>query len=141
MSEAFKKSPIGGLKGPMSEAFKSHLLIFVLIIDQLRFVVNSRVGWHAAGQPDTTADGAVMAHHCLTTQNGGTGVDHHVIFDRRMPFGGRILLPDTECSQCHSLVDLYMVADSGGLPDHNPGAVVDAEVASDDSTRVDVDTG
>src|SRR5690625_5514251 len=66
------------LKGPLSEAFKSHLLIFVLIVDQLGFVVNSRVGWHAAGQPDATADGAVMADHCLTTIGGSVWLTRSV---------------------------------------------------------------
>ena len=45
-----------------------------------------------------------------------------------------------EGSQCHSLIDLYPVSDSGGLSDYYTGTVVNEETLADGSTWVDVDS-
>src|SRR5690606_3791439 len=46
----------------------------------------------------------------------------------------------THRPQCHALVYLYIVADYGGFPDYNTGAMIDAEARTNRCFRVDVYT-
>ena len=44
-------------------------------------------------------------------------------------------------AQCHALVEGAIIANLGGLPDHNTHAVIDKQAAADARTRVDLDPG
>jgi hypothetical protein len=65
----------------------------------------------------------------------GAGPDRHVVLDRRMALAGR----EARAPQRDALVERHVVADLGGLPDHDAGAVVDEERLADPRRRVDLD--
>ena len=51
----------------------------------------------------------------------------------------RLWPPRGKSAQGHALIKLYFIPDAGGLAYHYAGAVVDKEVLSDGSSRMDVD--
>ena len=63
--------------------------------------------------------------------------DHDVVLDRRVALAAREAGP----AERHALVERHVVADLGGLADHDAGAVVDEERVADPRGRVDLDAG
>ena len=55
--------------------------------------------------------------------------------------GAGHLLRHAQRAERHALVDLDVLADDGGFPDHHAGAVVDAEPLADGGAGVNVDAG
>ncbi len=104
-------------------------------------MVDEGVGSDTAGQPDVAAHHAVMPHHCVTTQHGGVGVDHHPVPDGGVALGAARVLGDAQGPQGDPLVELDIVANHRGLPHHDPGPVVDAERSTDRGAGMDIDPG
>ena len=103
------------------------------------------VGGDAVGKPDVAADGAVVADMGVAAEDGGPGIDDHVVADLRVPvdaLDGVAVFADREAlgSERDALVKLYVVADYGGFTDDDACAVVDEEIASDGCARMDVDS-
>ena len=65
------------------------------------------------------------------------GADHHLVADRRVALAAR----EARAAERDALVHRHVVADLGGLADHDAGAVVDEEAAPDLRGRVDLDAG
>ena len=81
-----------------------------------------------------------------TTQNGGSGVDDHIVLHNRMarhPLDRLAMRVEREAlgAQGGALVDAHVASDLAGLPDHHAGAVVDEEALADGGAGVDVDAG
>ena len=59
------------------------------------------------------------------------GADHHLVADRRVALAAR----EAGAAERDALVHRHVVADLGGLPDHDAGAVVDEQPAADAGGR------
>src|SRR5690606_14780933 len=98
---------------------------------------------HAARQPHVAADGRALTDGDAP-QDGGPGVNHHVVLDDRVARQAFFQLAvfarrETLGAQGHHLVEPYAVADDGGFADDHARAMVDEEALADGGARVDVD--
>ena len=98
------------------------------------------------GQKDRAADDRSFADHRVAAEDGGVGVDRHIVFDGRVTLGVADqpsfgVFGKTHRPERHPLVELDALANHRGLTDHHTGGVVDEERLPDRSTRVDVHTG
>ena len=67
----------------------------------------------------------------------GPGADHHAVAQRRMALA---LVPGGAAER-HAVIQGDVVADLGGLADHDAGAVVDEEAPADARAGMNVDIG
>ena len=90
-------------------------------------------GGDGVGDEHIGADDAVPADDRTAAQNGCTGIDGHIVFNGGMTLFAlqALAAPGGQCAQGHALVDLYMVADDGGLTHNDAGAVVNEEILAD----------
>src|SRR3569833_2854808 len=100
---------------------------------------------HVVGQPDVAADRRSPSD-CDATEDRRAGIDDDVIFDDRMAgiaLDQRAVLIGREVAGAKrdGLVAPDLVADHGGLADHDPSAVIDEEAGPDSRARMNVDTG
>ncbi len=98
------------------------------------------------GEPDAAADDAVVADDRFAAEDGRVGIDHHTVFNRRMPLVASdqiavVIGGKAEGPQRHALINLDVIADFACLADHHAGAVVDEEVIADGRPRMNVDAG
>ena len=95
------------------------------------------------GDEDVGANDAVPTDDGAAAQDGSACIDGHMVFNGGMALFALQALasPGGEGTQRDTLVDLYMIADGGGLADDDTGAMVDEEVFADGGTGVDVDAG
>ena len=100
-------------------------------------------GRNGMGDEHVGTDDRVPADDCTAAQNGRAGVDGHMVFD-----GGMTLLATEtltaaggERAQGNALVDLHVIANSGGLTDDDAGTMVNEEILAHSGAGVDVDTG
>ena len=99
---------------------------------------------HGAGEPHVAPDDAAVPDERLPAQDGGAGVDDHVVADVRVALdalgqGAVRVHRKALCPQGHPLVQLHILPDDGGLPDDHPGSMVDEEVRTDGGAGVNVD--
>src|SRR5688572_1973114 len=111
-----------------------------------RAAENLGVWRHALGDPDVAADHGVFPDHGVAPEDGSARVDRHVVFDGRMALlrergSGALVAPRAQGAQGHALVNLHVVADVGGRPDHDAGAMVNEKALTDARSRVNVDPG
>ena len=99
------------------------------------------MGRDTSGKPHVAPHDAIMADDRFSTQNRGSRINDYIVFNGGMALHLSILLIHTESSECDSLVDLYIVANGRCLANHNTRTVVDAELAADRCSRVDINTG
>ena len=109
-------------------------------------VVNLTVGRHRFGEPNVTADDGMMPYCGLPAENGGLGIDGHIVFDVRVAFdtldGPAVFVAwKAQRAQSDALIDFHMVADDGRLADHHARTVVDKESLPDPGPGMDVDAG
>src|SRR4029450_12939368 len=100
-----------------------------------------RDGFH---QPHVAADHRMSADDRLAPENGGTGIDGHVVLDGRMPLRAATHLGvalEAERTERDPLVDLHVIPDDRRLADHDPRAVVDEERLADSCPGMDADHG
>jgi len=95
-------------------------------------IVEGTSGFHRAGKPYVTADDAVITHICIAAENGGIGVDNHVVSDVGMALDaldGIAVIVQFKgfCTKGNALIELDMFAYDGGFTDNNTGAMVDKE--------------
>ncbi len=95
-------------------------------------------GRHRFGDPGVAADDTAVPNYGVSTQNGGAGIDGNVVFYSWMSLVVPLSLVDAECAQGYTLVELYLVADKGGLPNDNTSSVVYEKGFADGGTWVDV---
>ena len=105
----------------------------------------SGTGRYVLRHPDVTAYRRATAYRDAP-QNGGVGVDNHVVFQNRVSrnaFDGVSVVVEREAfgSERDSLIELYVVADDASCPYHDARAVVDSEVVADSGGGMDVDAG
>src|SRR5690242_13918686 len=83
-------------------------------------------GGHAAGDEDVAADHGAPADASLAAEDRRPGVDGHVVLDGRVALLAAQGLAELrgDGAEGDALVDLNVVADLGGLADHDAGAVV-----------------
>ncbi len=95
------------------------------------------------GDEHVGADDAIPPDHRFAAQDGGAGVDGHVVLDGGVAlFAPQALAaPGGQGTQGHALVELDVVADDRGLAHHNAGAVVDEEILADGCPGVDINAG
>lgn len=94
---------------------------------------------NGAGEPNISANGGVMSDNRFSPQDGGSGIDDHVILNNRMPLRIGHVLFYAQRAKSDSLIKFYMFPYPARLPDHDSRSVVDMEVFIDKSTRVDID--
>lgn len=101
-----------------------------------------RVVRHRPGEERIAAHHRVLADHRLAAQNGGTGVDSHIVAHCGVPLSRQagMARPGGQCAQRHTLIQLHMAADHRRLADNDACAVVDEEPRPDLRAGVDVDT-
>ncbi|CAB5709211.1 Uncharacterised protein [Comamonas aquatica] len=100
-------------------------------------------GGHILGDPDIAADHCTLADG-HPPQDGGAGVDHHVVLDDGVACPAFLqvalgILGKALGAQGHGLVDAHVLSEDGGLSDHHARAVVDEAARTDLRTGVDVD--
>lgn len=71
------------------------------------------------------------------TQDLGACADHDTVLERRVTFA--VIFART--AEGNTLINGDIVADFGGLANHNAGAVVDEEPSADGSTGMDLNAG
>lgn len=71
------------------------------------------------------------------TQDLGTCSDHDTVLERRVTLA--VIFAGT--AEGNTLINGDIVADFGGLANHNAGAVVDEEPSADGSTGMDLNAG
>ena len=89
-------------------------------------------------------DGALPQRHAA--QDGGAGIDDHVVFDNgmaRLAFFQVALGVGRKAlgAQRHGLIDAYAPAQARGFADDDAGAVVDEAARADLRAGMDVDAG
>ena len=75
-------------------------------------------------EEDSRPDGRSLADHRLTAENGGIGVDRHMITDIGMAFAALDDFTDlvalkTAGSQRDGMVQFHMVSDAAAFPDND----------------------
>ena len=105
---------------------------------------HTRTGRHTFGDPDIAADGGALAQRDAA-EDGGTGVDHHVVFHHRVARQAFLQVALTVggeafCTQGDGLVHPHTLANFCRLTNHNTGAVVDEKAGANFGAGVDVDT-
>ena len=103
-------------------------------------MVDPRIGRNRLREPYVTADHRVVSDGGVAPEDGASGVDDDVVLDLRVAAHPFQLLVHVGGAERHSLVDLHVVADNAGLPDHDARTVVDVEPFADRGPRVDVDS-
>ena len=82
---------------------------------------------HAVHNEHIAANGAVRADDSFAAEDGGTGINGHMILNGRMPFGAGELLAAGSGSRTerYAVVKLHVIANLAGFSDHRAGAVID----------------
>src|SRR4030042_1489132 len=79
----------------------------------------------------------------MASQNSGSGVDNHVIFDGGVPFLAPELFSGTpghrQGPECYPLIDPYPISYEGGFAYHDTGSMIDKETLPNSCSRMDVD--
>ena len=92
--------------------------------------------------PDVTTDYGVVSDGDAS-QDAGIAVDCNVIFDdgmtRYVEHVALCVFLETLRTECHALIEGYVVTDNGCLTDDDTCAVVDGEIFANLCTRVDID--
>ena len=70
----------------------------------LRAVVNARIRGYRTRQPYVAAHDAVRAYYRSAAQNGSIGVNHYVIFERRVALLLRQRFLDVDGAERHALI-------------------------------------
>jgi hypothetical protein len=96
------------------------------------------MGGDAFGQPNITADNGMMTDDGFASQNRGTGIDNHMVFDGGMAFGVGFVFTHRERAECYALVNFNVVANDGGFTDDHSGAVVNKKGLANRGSRVNV---
>ena len=101
------------------------------------------VGRQVLGKPYVTAYYRVMSDG-HAAKHGGVGVDDHIVLDYRMAryVDGIAVLIKLEAlgTKRNSLIELHMIAYDCSLADNHAGTVIYAEILTDLSTGMDVNT-
>src|SRR5262245_40881749 len=76
-------------------------------------------GGNAGGDEHVAPDGGPPADDSIATEDGGAGVDGHIVLDGRVAFltAQKLTEAGGEGAQGHALVDFDVVADLGGFAD------------------------
>ncbi len=90
---------------------------------------------YAVGQPDVAADDRAVAQGDAT-EDGGAGIDHHVVLNdgmARLALFQLAVFTDGEAlgAQRDGLVEADPIADDGSFADDNAGAVIDEKTLAD----------
>ena len=129
------------IRGVIRMVFASNIIApFARILHiHVALVEHYRVGLDAIGEPHVTADDRVVPDGCLAAQNGGAGVDGHIVLDGGVALDACLGLVNAQRAQRNALINLHIVANDGRLAHNNARAVVDAERVADLRARVNVD--
>ena len=129
----------------------SRLMVNLLLLrgqdSELRLLNNHLASLgNRMGEPDISTDNRSGTDHGVSPQDGGSGIDNHVVLNGGMTLVATLegtvgLLHETMGSEGHPLVDSNIVTDRCRLSNDNTGAVVDKEVLSDGCPRMNVDSG
>src|SRR6478736_3615250 len=94
----------------------------------LRFAENLGMGRHRAHEPNVSADHRAFTNHGVATENGGAGIDRHVVFDRRMALLLRgiaaIRAASTERAQGDPLIHFDVASDDHRFANHDFSTVI-----------------
>ena len=99
---------------------------------------------HVLGHPYVGAHDAAFSDGD-SAQDGGVGIYDDIVFQDRVARDSLdriavLIQRETLGSECHTLVELHVVADDAGGTDNHTRAMVDGEVVADGSLRIDIDT-
>ena len=103
------------------------------------------VGGNAVIDGGAGSDDRAAADGRGAAEDRRVGVDHDVLFDRRMSLRGAdqvplLILGEAERAERHSLIELHAGGDLACGPDYDARAVVDEERRADGRSGVDVDS-
>ena len=103
---------------------------------------DSRIRRNRTCDKRIASDNGVLSYDGLTAQDRSTCVDDNIILDRRMTLLSGKLLSSAcrERTDGYTLIDLYIISDYRCLADNYSGSVIDKEISSDSSTRMDIDS-
>src|SRR4029079_14386564 len=93
---------------------------------------DARTGRHREGDPGVASDDGALTDHRVAAQDGGVGVDRHVVLDGpvalvALRLVGAAAVPDRQRAQRHALIHADAVADVAGYADDDARAVIDEE--------------
>jgi len=109
-----------------------------LVVQDARRVADGRaLRRHFLDHHRVRSDARAVAHG-EAAQHLGPGTDDHPTAQRRMALGA---LGERGAPQRHALVNGAVVADLGGLADHDAHAMVHEDAAADDRPGMDLDAG
>ena len=81
-----------------------------MLVTVVRAIIHPTKGWYTFGDPYVTTDDAVVANHGFAAQDGSAGINHHIVFNGWVSFGGGEFFFDTQGPQGNSLIYFYIVA-------------------------------
>lgn len=107
-----------------------------------RFALDYAGVWREAfGLPYITPDNGIVAYG-YSSEYGRIGIYGHVVLDDRMSRAADrlafIIIAETLCAKCNSLIYTDVITNHSRLTDYHSGAVVYAEIVADFSPGVDV---
>lgn len=88
-------------------------------------------GGYTFRHPDVTSNGSSFANSD-TPQNGGIGVDNHIVFQYRVAWNtldgvSLFVARETLGTQCNTLVQFHVIADDAGRTDYDTCTVVNGK--------------
>ena len=102
--------------------------------------------WYRPRQPNVSADDRTFSDDRVSAQDGGSGVNHDIIFNGRVALEATdqsscIIFRKTKRSQRDTLIEFDILANHGGFSNDDSRSVIDKKVMSNLSTRMDIDSG
>ena len=96
-------------------------------------------------EEDVGSDCAVLSDDGLSAEDGGIGVDGHVVLHVGMALVfldhlAAFVLGKTARTKSNAMIQLHIISDHKRFSDHDSGAVIDEEVGADAGSRMGIDS-
>jgi len=96
-------------------------------------------------KPDVSANNGSGSDNGIPAQNGGIGVNNHIIFNRWMallrPQSPAFRFGQRQSAQRNPLIDTHPVADGACFSNNNACAMVNKKTIADVRSRMNINTG